>query len=117
MVEIASIDEQKKKVLFTDGTYIDLENYVKRFRFFLQKRVAGETLVPADMEQFMRRSSSKSLSLLLKTKKEEGYLEGSADKMLTPGQKMAIGSIIILSFVGVILLVILKSQGMIPGMS
>lgn len=117
MVEIESIDNSSKTVYFTDGSYTNLEDYVKRFRFFLQKRVAGETLVPADMEQFMRRSSSKSLSLLLKTKKEEGYLEGSADKMLTTGQKMAIGTIIILSFVGVILLVILKSQGMIPGMS
>ena len=115
MTHITHIDQQQKTVYFNDGTKITHSEYVKRFRHFLNKRIAGETLVPADMEQFMRRSSSKSLSLLLKTKKEEGFLEGSADKMLTPGQKIAIGTIVVLSFVGVILLVILKSQGMLPG--
>jgi len=117
MVEIKNIDPVKGIVYFTDGTVVSRNDYVKRFRRFLNNRIAGETLVPADMEQFMRRSSSKSLSLLLKTKKEEGYLEGSADKMLTPGQKMAIGTVIVLSFVGVIVLIMLKSQGLIPGMS
>lgn len=117
MVEIKNVDVMSGIVYFTDGTSINRNDYVKRFRGFLRQRIAGETLVPADMEQFMRRSSSKSLSLLLKTKKEEGYLEGSADKMLTSGQKLAIGSIIVLSLVGVIVLIMLKSQGLIPGMS
>lgn len=116
MVEIKNIDETSGIVYFTDGKSINKDSYVKRFRNFLYKRIAGETLVPADMEQFMRRSSSKSLSLLLKTKKEEGYLEGASDKMLTTGQKIAIGTIITLAFVGVIIFIILKQQGIIPGM-
>ena len=115
MVEIKHIDQHNKTVYYTDGTSVNHIDYVKRFRKFLKHRVAGETLVPADMEQFMRRYSSKSLSLLLKTKKEEGFLEGSSDKMLTPGQKIAIGTIIVLSFVGVIVLIMLKSQGLLPG--
>ena len=115
MVKIKSVNVDTGIIEFTDGSYITKADYVERFRQFLTKRVAGETLVPADMEQFMRRSSSKSLSLLLKTKKKEGFLEGAADKMLTPGQKIAIGTIIALSMVGVIILVILKSQGMMPG--
>jgi|SRR6056297_1435872 len=116
MVEIKHIDRDNNIVYFTDGTHITHKDYVKRFRQFLKQRIAGETLVPADMEQFMRRSSSKSLSLLLKTKKEEGFLEGSSDKMLTSGQKIAIGTIIVLSFVGVIILIMLKSQGLLPGL-
>lgn len=115
MVEIKHIDREKNVVYYTDGSSLTQKEYVKRFRKFLRERIAGETLVPADMEQFMRRSSSKSLSLLLKTKKEEGFLEGSSDKMLTPGQKIAIGTIIVLSFVGVIVLIMLKSQGLLPG--
>jgi len=116
MVEIRDVDEENGIVYFTDDTSVDTDSYVIRFREFLRKRVAGETLVPADMEQFMRRSSSKSLSLLLKTKKEEGYLEGSSDKMLSTGQKIAIGTVVTLAFVGVIIFIMLKSQGMLPGM-
>lgn len=116
MVEIKNIDETSGTVYFTDDTSINRGGYIIQFREFLRKRVAGETLTPADMEQFMRRSSSKSLSLLLKTKKEEGYLEGSADKFLTSGQKIAIGTVVTLAFVGVIIFIMLRSQGMIPGM-
>lgn len=116
MVEIKNIDETSGTVYFSDDTSIDRESYIIRFREFLKKRVAGETLTPADMEQFMRRSSSKSLSLLLKTKKEEGYLEGSSDKMLSTGQKIAIGTVVTAVFVGAIIFIMLRSQGMIPGM-
>jgi len=62
-------------VYYTDGTSVNHTDYVKRFRRFLKHRVAGETLVPADMEQFMRRYSSKSLSLLLKQRKKKDSLK------------------------------------------
>jgi len=52
---------------------------------------------------------------LMKGKKMEGYMEGRQGKMLTPGMKIAIGTIVTLSFVALIVFVVLKQQGMIPG--
>ena len=116
-VDIQTVDPLSKTVTFTDGTTLDYNMFMERYRQFWQHRIAGETLVPSAIEHFMRRTSGKNLAALMKGKKMEGYMEGSMDKMLTRGQKIAIGSIVILSFVGVILLIMLKSQGLIPGMS
>ena len=82
----------------------------------MKGRIAGESLYPADMERFMRRTSAKNLSLLMKGKKMEGYMEGVSDKMLTRGQKIAIGTVVTLVIVGIVVFVILKSQGILPGM-
>lgn len=91
--------------------------FLERYRYFWQHRIAGETLIPSSIEHFMRRTSGKNLEALMKGKKMEGYMEGSMDKMLTAGQKMAIGSIVVLIFVGMIVFIVLKNQGMIPGMT
>jgi len=110
-MNIDHVDGKNKKVFFDDGSYITHEDFLKRFTRFFQNRIAGETLVPADMERFMRRTSSKNLELLMKGKKMEGYLEGSQGKMLTTGQKIAIGTVVTLIFVGIFAFVILKNQG------
>jgi len=115
MKEIQSINEGTGTVVFKDGSSVDHKQFIEQFREFLQHRIAGETIVPADMERFMRRTSGKSLSQLMKSKKMEGYMEGSSDKTLTTGQKIAIGTIVTLSIVGVIIFVILRNQGIIPG--
>ena len=116
-IDIQTVDPLAKTVTFTDGSILGFDIFMERYRQFWQHRIAGETLVPSAIEHFMRRTSGKNLSALMKGKKMEGYMEGSMDKMLTRGQKLAVGTIITLSFVGVILLIILKSQGLIPGMS
>ena len=116
MVDIESINEKNKLVTFDNGDTITFKQFIDRFRIFMTGRIAGESLYPADMERFMRRTSAKNLSLLMKGKKMEGYMEGVSDKLLTKGQKIAIGTVITLVMVAVIVFVILKSQGAIPGM-
>lgn len=114
MVEIESINDQTGTVKFTDGSTVSRADFIKKFVSFFNNRIAGETLIPTDMEHFMRRTSGKNLSQLMKGKKMEGYLEGSMDKMLTPQQKIAIVSIAIAGFIGVIAFVILSNQGLLP---
>ena len=115
MVDISGIDKKERRVYFDDNTSIDYKGFIDKFMIFLQGRIAGETLYPADMERFMRRTSSKNLTALMKGKKMEGYMEGVSDKMLTRGQKIAIGTVILMIFVGVFVFIILKNQGLLPG--
>lgn len=115
MVDIRSIDKKERVVHFDNGTSIDYKSFIDRFRLFMQSRIAGETLYPADMERFMRRTSSKNLTALMKGKKMEGYMEGSLDKLLTRGQKIAIGTVVVLIFVGIFVFIVLRNQGLIPG--
>jgi len=114
MVDISSIDKQSRTVFFDDGTKIDYKRFIDKFRLFMQGRIAGETLYPADMERFMRRTSSKNLTALMKGKKMEGYMEGSMDKFLTRGMKIAIGTIVTIVFLGIVVFYFLKGQGVIP---
>ena len=117
LVDISHIDEAGKVVFYDDGTSISFDEFIKKYTYFFKNRIAGETLVPTDMEWFMKRTSGKNLEQLMKGKKYEGFLEGSQGKMLTPGMKIAIGTIATLAIVGVIVLVVLNQQGMIPSFS
>jgi len=114
MVDIRNIDKKNRTVYYDDGSSITYKNFVDRFRQFMKQRIAGESLYPADMERFMRRTSGKNLSQLMKGKKLEGYFEGVSDKLLTRGQKIAIGTVVAIIMVAVIVFVILRNQGLIP---
>lgn len=116
MVDIRSIDKDTKTVYFDDNSKLTFPGFIDRFRLFMGGRIAGESLYPADMERFMRRTSAKNLTLLMKGKKMEGYMEGVSDKLLTKGQKLAIGTVVVIIMVALVVFVILKNQGMIPGM-
>jgi len=94
-------------------TLVSMDKFKDAWDRFWVGRIAGETIVFNDMERFMSRTSSKNLKLLMKGKKMEGYMEGSLDKMLTRGQKIAIGTVITIVMVAVIAIVILKNQGVI----
>lgn len=111
MKEIEYINEDTKSVMFKDGTTVNLREFRKKFRDFFQGRIAGETVVFSDMERFMSRVSSKNLSQLVKSKKLEGYMEGSMDKLLTKGQKIALATVVTLIMVGLIAIVVLNQQG------
>jgi len=114
-MEIESIDEENKTVYYDNNTSISYTDFKKEFTQFFKGKVAGETLVPADIEWFMRRTSGKNLEQLMKGKKYEGFLEGSQGKVLTTGMKIAIGTVAVLTVLGLIALVVLNQQGMIPG--
>jgi len=92
---------------------VDMDGFKKAWDLFWSERIAGETITFGDMERFMSRTSTKNLKLLMKGKKMEGYLEGSLDKLLTKGQKIAIGTVVTLVMVAVLAMVILKNQGVI----
>jgi len=116
MVDITRIDKENNTVYYDDGTHITFKGFIDGFRVFMKNRIAGESLYPADMERFMRRTSGKNLSQLMKGKKMEGYMEGSSDKLLTKGQKIAIATVITIIMVIIMVFILMKSQGMIPGM-
>jgi len=50
----------------------------------------------------------------MKSKKMEGYMEGASDKMLTRRQTIALATVVTIVFVGLIIFVILRNQGIIP---
>jgi len=93
---------------------VEIADFKKRWNMFWTSRIAGETLTFEDMERFMTRTSGKNLSNLMKGKKMEGYMEGAMDRMLTKGQKIAIGVIVTIIFVIIIVYIVLKNQGLIP---
>lgn len=111
MTEIKEIKPKRKKVEYTDGTELTLQQFRKQFTRFWNKRICGESLGFNSMEHFMRRTSSKNLKALMKGKKMEGYMEGVQDKMLTPRQKLAIGTVVTLVMVGLVVFIVLRNQG------
>lgn len=115
MVEVKNIDKNTKTVYFDDNTSLSYKDFLEEFTGFWKQRIAGETLDPSSIEHFMRRTSAKNLSLLMKGKKMEGYMEGRQGKILSPGMKLAIGSIVTIAMVVLIIVVVLNQQGMIPG--
>ena len=116
-MEIEYIDKENKTVHYDDKSSVSHDEFLKKFTHFFKGKIAGETLVPVDMEWFMKRTSGKNLEQLMKGKKYEGFLEGSQGKMLTKGQKIAIGTVVTIVFVGLIIFVVLNQQGAIPGLS
>lgn len=97
----------------TTKSQIAFKKFKDAWDKFWIKRICGETVVFSDMERFMARSSANNLKLLMKGKKAEGYMEGSMDKFLTRGQKIAITSIAVVLMVVFIGLVLLRGQGII----
>lgn len=112
-VDIKSIDEATGTVNYTDGTSITYKDFLEKFTSFFNGRIAGETLYPADMERFMRRTSGKNLSLLMKGKKAEGFMEGAMGRMLTKGQKLALGVIFGVVIMIIVVVIVLKNMGII----
>lgn len=110
-MNVDHVDTNSKTVYFDDGSSLDHHSFMKKFTEFFQGRIAGETLVPTDMEHFMRRTSGKTLELLMKGKKYEGYMEGVSDKILSKGQKIAVATIATLAMIGLIAFIVLRNEG------
>jgi len=113
MVEIKSVNEDSKTVTFDDGETVTYDGFIQKFYEFWNKRIAGETVTHVDFERFINRSSARNLKLLMKGKKMEGYLEGSMDKFLTKGQKIAVTTFAVIGMMAIIAFVVLKNQGII----
>ena len=103
MTDITSVNKEQKSVTFEDGEIINVKDFHNKFVKHFSGRIAGETIMPAHMERFMRRSSSKNLKQLVDGKKAEGYMEGALDKTLTPRQKIALMTIFIIVIMVIII--------------
>ena len=108
---VKHINKENRFVIFDDDEKLTVERYRDAFVDYFDKRRAGETLLPSDMERFMNRSSAKNLKQLLDVKKAEGVIEGSMGKKLSPGAKIALMSIVIIVIVVLVLLYMAKSFG------
>ena len=113
MVEIKSIDEETKTVTFDNDETVSHQEFLEKFLDFWEGKIAGQTITHVDFERFINRSSARNLKLLMKCKKMEGYLEGSMDKFLSKGQKIAITSFAVVGMMVIIGFVVLKNQGII----
>ncbi len=110
-VDIQEIDTEQKIVYFTDGTSITPDDFYVKFKEHFSKRIAGETIMPLDMERFMARSSSKNLKQLVDGKKAEGFEEGRLGENILTRHPIAIATIVTLVIVLMIVLVVLKNMG------
>ena len=111
MTEIQSIDKENKIVHFDDNTQITVEDFENKFKEFFKCRIAGETLMPMDMERFMKRGSSKNLKQLVDGKKAEGVEEGSMDQFLSPRMKISLIGVFTVVIIIMVIIVVARNMG------
>jgi len=75
----------------------------------LKTIVAGETICWNDFERYMTKASPRTLSTLMKAVRVESYLSATQDKVLSPGMKIAIGTLFAIAIVGSIIYLIFTS--------
>lgn len=114
MTDVKSVNPQKDSVTFTDGTTITHDDFVESFKEYFHKRIAGETLMPLNMERFMKRGSAKNLKQLVDGKKHEGFMEGASTQMLSPKAKWSLIGIATAFIVVMIALMIARNMGLLP---
>jgi len=108
--------ENQQVTLDDDTTVVNHKKFMNRSVEFWDKRIVGKTIIPIFYEYLFGKGGSNALELLMKGMKHEGYLLGSMDKWLTHGQKIALATVVIIIFVAIVVFIILRSQGLIPGM-
>jgi hypothetical protein len=111
MVELKKIDLQKNEVTYEDFSTVNYDTFYDKFLQFWDKRIAGETINPFDMERFMKRSSSKNLKQLIDASKTEGFMEASLGKKLDAGWVKIIIIVGIVCFIIILGLIILNKMG------
>lgn len=102
MVDIKAIDLDKNEVTYADHSKVTFPEFYDAFVAYWDKRIAGETIGPFDLERFMKRGSAQNLKQLIDGKKMEGYKEATLGKKMDPG---LMRMIIIMVFVGAIALI------------
>lgn len=77
----------------------------------LQHNIAGETIMWKSYERFNIGALPKTLSTLMHVQKAEAYMEAAQGKVLTPGMKISIITIVIIAFIAMIALYVARSMG------
>ena len=110
-MEIKNIDVKQEKVVFDDFSEMTPLDFENKFTSYLQGFVAGETLMPFDMERFMKRGSSKNLKQLVDGKKAEGFQEASLGKVVDSGMMKFFLVMVIVVVIAIVAVMALKSMG------
>jgi len=77
----------------------------------LSTLVAGETISWYDFERYMDRAKPITLRMIIKAVKVESYLNATQDKVLSPGMKIALGTIFAICIVVAIVYLIFTGGG------
>lgn len=112
MVEIKEMDLEKNEVTYEDFSKVDFNKFQDEFISHWNKRIAGETISPFDIERFMKRTSSKNVSQLVHGKKAEGFLEATTGKKMDPGMLRLIIIVVIIGAVAMIAMLVMKQMGL-----
>ena len=112
MVEIKEMDLENNEITYEDFSKVTFSKFQDTFISFWNKRIAGETLGPFDIERFMKRSSSKNLKQLIDGKKAEGILEATLGKKMDPGMLKMIIIAVIVGAAALIAIVVIKQLGL-----
>ena len=107
-MEIKNIDVAKELVVFDDFTEVTPAKFQDKFEQYLKGLVAGETLMPFDMERFMKRGSSKNLKQLVDGKKAEGFDEASLGKKVDAGMMRFFLIMIVVVIIAIVAVMALK---------
>jgi len=112
MVEIKEMDLENNEITYEDFSKVNFSKFQDKFISHWNKRIAGETISPFDIERFMKRSSSKNLKQLIDGKKAEGILEMTLGKKMDPGMlKFIMIMVVVLAGVGIAFFV-MKQMGL-----
>lgn len=83
----------------------------KELRERLSTVIAGETISWNSFERYMAKAKPLTLATLMKAIRVESYLSATQDKVLSPGMKIAIGTIFAVMIVVAVVYLIFSSGG------
>lgn len=112
MVEIKEMDLENNEITYEDFSKVNFSKFQDAFTAHWNKRIAGETISPFDIERFMKRSSSKNLKQLIDGKKAEGILEATLGKKMDPGMLRMILIMVVVGAAALIAIVVIKQLGL-----
>lgn len=112
MVEVKEIDLVKNEITYEDYSKVDYGKFYDAFVEYWNKRIAGETITPFDIERFMKRSSSKNLKQLIDGKKAEGFLEATLGKKMNPELLKMILILVLVGVIAAVVVFIVKGMGL-----
>jgi len=83
----------------------------EKLREKLKTIIAGETISWGSFERYLAKAKPLTMSTLLKAVRVESYLSATQDKVLSPGMKIAIGTIFVIMIIAAIVYLIFTSGG------
>lgn len=114
-VESINMNAKPPSVCLSNGYKFTHRMWYEHFVNFWDHRIVGKAIVPIFYEYLFAKGGSNAHEQLMKGMRHEGFLLGSMNKTLTPKQTIALVTIVTMIIVGMIVFIVLKNQGMLPG--